>query len=107
MSLSHLSSTSLTSTSLTYIFFLTSVNSIDMHVMVQALEEMGLGQSQNSSVLTVVELEALLNKLFQLAQRDRPELLEPGKCTELTLNWLLKCYDTYVCIACHNSTAII
>lgn len=64
-----------------------------MHVMVQALDEMGLSQSQNSGVLTVVELEALLNKLFQLAQKDRADLLEPEKCTEVALNWILKCYD--------------
>ena len=70
------------------------VNAADMHVMVRAFDEMGLGLSQNNGVLTVAELESLLNKLFQLSQRDRAEFVEPEKCTELTLNWLLKCYDT-------------
>ena len=65
-------------------------------MMQQAFEEMGLGQSQNNGVVTVAELEAIFNKVFQLSQRDRSGFIETSKCTELAVNWILKCYDRYV-----------
>ena len=73
-----------------------TVNIVDMHVIEQAFSELGLSFAHNSGVLTVVELESVLNKTFQLAQKGRTGLIEPESCAELTLNWMLKCYDRFV-----------
>ncbi len=61
--------------------------------MEQAFSELGLGYVLSSGVMRVVEVEAVLSKMFQLAKRDRPQLLDPERCSEMTLNWLLKCFD--------------
>lgn len=67
---------------------------VDQHVMEQAFSELGLGYVLSSGVMRVVEVEAVLSKMFQLAKRDRPQLLDPERCSEMTLNWLLKCFDS-------------
>lgn len=87
-----------------------SVNAVDKHVIEQAFSEMGLSYVHNSGVLSVVETEAVLNKIFQLAQRDRTNFLQPERCTELTLNWVLKCYDRsalspYFYVVCLSHTS--
>ena len=73
-----------------------AVDLVDQHVMEQAFLEFGLGYGFSNGVMRVVEVEAVLNKVFQLATRDRPQLLEPERCTEITLNWILKCFDRFV-----------
>ena len=48
-------------------------------------------RSQNNQLLSVVEIEMLLTKSFLRLSED--SLGE--ECTQVALNWLLKCYDRY------------
>lgn len=57
--------------------------------------EVGLNHTDSNAVLTVIEIESTLHKIFQLARENCEGLFEPEKATELTLNWILKCYDRY------------
>lgn len=68
------------------------MNVVSKHMMEEAFTELGLDQSQNSGVLTAAEAESVLNKMFQLSHTDGDKF-EPELCTELTLNWILKCFD--------------
>ena len=63
--------------------------------MEEAFTELGLDQGQNSGVLTAAEAESVLNKMFQLSHRDGDKFTKPELCTELTLNWILKCFDRW------------
>jgi len=72
---------------------ITHLNVVSKHVMEEAFRELGLDQSQNSGVLTAAEAESVLNKMFQLSHTDGDKF-EPELCTELTLNWILKCFDS-------------
>lgn len=84
------------------IFIIFVVNFVSKNHLERAFFELGLASPQNTEVLTVQELEALLNKLFHLAQRGRSHLVQPDYCVEVALNWLLKCLDR-----CVNNTIII
>lgn len=66
---------------------------MEKHILVKALNELGLESPQNSEVLSVTELESFLSKLFHLAQRGRTQFIQTESCVEVTLNWILKCLD--------------
>ena len=72
-----------------------AVDTVFLHILRTAFHEFGLQTEQNAAVLTVAELRAILSKVFQLAQRGRASFIDPDKCTEITLNWTLKCLDRY------------
>ena len=71
-----------------------TVGTVDLDILSHAFSEYGWeGSAHNSSTLSVLELESLLNKIFQLAQRGRSRFLQPDECVEITLNWSLGCLD--------------
>ena len=73
------------------------MGAVDLEILSHAFSEYGWeGSTHNSITLSVLELESLLNKIFQLAQRGRSRFLEPDKCVEITLNWSLGCLDRSV-----------
>ena len=85
---------------------LSTVGAVDLDILFHAFSEFGWeGSSHNCNTLSVLELESLLNKVFQLAQRTRSRFLQPDKCVEITLNWSLGCLDRSVAIT--ESTALI
>lgn len=73
-------------------FILPTVSKIHKNVLESALLEIGLSEDRNDNVMSVAEVEALLSKLFNRidSSQDRHacEML-----IELTLGWVLKCYD--------------
>ena len=70
------------------------VGAVDLELLSHAFSEFGWnGSSHNSNTLSVLELESLLNKIFQLAQRSRSRFLQPDQCVEVTLSWTLGCLD--------------
>ena len=69
------------------------VNLVSRHVMEQAFSELGLDRAQNSGVLTIAEVGSILNKMFQLSERE--EFMQPERSTELALNWALRCFDRW------------
>ena len=71
------------------------MNVVSKYHLERAFFELGLASPQNTEVLSVQELEALLSKLFHLAERGRAQFIRPDLCTEITLSWLLKCLDRY------------
>lgn len=72
-----------------------SVNEVNLRILKDSFNEFGLGpgSDRNNEVISVEELEALLVSLFQLVSRDREQSIQPEKCVELTLSFLLKCLD--------------
>lgn len=69
---------------------------MDLEILSHAFSELGWeGSSHNSNTLSVLELESLLNKIFQLAQRSHSKFHQPDRCVEITLNWVLGCLDRY------------
>ena len=72
-----------------------AVNMANCHILEQAYMELGMNHTDSNAVLTVVEIESTLRKIFQLARENCGGLFEAEKATELTLNWILKCYDRY------------
>ena len=88
------------------------VGAVDLDILSHAFLEYGWeGSRHNSNMLSVLELESLLNKVFQLAQRGRSRFLQPDKCVELTLNWSLGCLDrsaadNIVCTYIHHHDMI-
>lgn len=70
-----------------------AVNVVSKNHLERAFFELGLATPQSTEVMTVQELEALLSKLFHLAQRGRAQFIQPDSCVEVTLSWLLKCLD--------------
>ena len=69
---------------------------VDISKLEQAFTELGMSHTHSNGVLTVIEVESVLKKIFQLAEQAREGLLDTEKCTELSLNWILKCYDRLV-----------
>lgn len=66
---------------------------VQKHTLEQALIELGVeDRMQGDNVLSVAELEALLAKVFVRLSLDHSTAEE---CTELTLNWVLRCCDRY------------
>ncbi|XP_064386652.1 dystrophin-like isoform X2 [Halichondria panicea] len=72
----------------------THLNVVSKNHLERAFFELGLATPQSTEVMTVQELEALLSKLFHLAQRGRAQFIQPDSCVEVTLSWLLKCLDS-------------
>lgn len=70
-----------------------AVNMTNCHILDQAYMELGLNNTDSNAVLTVVEIESTLHKIFTLARENCEGFIEAEKATELTLNWILKCYD--------------
>jgi hypothetical protein len=91
---------------------------VNLPTLERALRELGHHRSEgNRELLQVVEVEAVLSKVFHNAcddglggynysllpswainrvmkkQTNKPEM-EPEQCTEITLSWILKCYDS-------------
>lgn len=46
------------------------VNTVSLQALGTAFREFGLGREQNKEVLQVVEVESILRKVFQLAEKD-------------------------------------
>lgn len=71
----------------------TQMNMVQMDIMKQAFVDMGLGETQNSSTLSVVELESLIYKIFCLAHHQITSL-NPNESSDVAISWLLKCLDS-------------
>lgn len=63
-----------------------------MIAMKKALLQHGLTEACNSSIITVIEMESVLVTLFNSAKLAWSNV-NPEYCAELTLNWILSCYD--------------
>ena len=61
-------------------------------IVKQAFSEMSLGDTHNSSTLSVVELEVLVSKIFSLAHHQIAAL-NPNESVGVAVSWLLKCLD--------------
>ena len=78
------------------------MNVVSKYHLERAFFELGLASPRNTEVLSVQELEALLSKLFHLAERGRAQFIQPDLCVEITLSWLLKCLDRYQILLQYN-----
>ncbi|KAL5486849.1 hypothetical protein EMCRGX_G019384 [Ephydatia muelleri] len=71
----------------------TQMNMVQMSIVKQAFIDMGLGETQNSSTLSVVELESLIAKIYCLAHHQTTTL-NPNESANVSISWLLKCLDS-------------
>jgi hypothetical protein len=68
---------------------------VKKHTLVEAWAQHGLGDDQNTTMMTPVECEAVLQTLFTLSKGDRPnDILNPNKATQITLAWLIGLVDS-------------
>lgn len=69
---------------------------VQKHILQQALRELGVeDRLQNENVLSVAELGVLLAKIFVRLNHVGLDHSVVEECTELTLNWVLRCCDRY------------
>ena len=85
----------------------TIVSDVQLSVVKKALLQHGLTESHNNTIISVIEMEAILATMFNNAKLKWSNI-NPEYCTEVTLNWILACYDRYnpellaICFgACH------
>lgn len=71
----------------------TQMNMVQVDIVRQAFVDMGLGETQNSSTLSIVELESLVSKIFFLAHHQITAL-NPNESAAVCVSWLLKCLDS-------------
>lgn len=68
------------------------VSGVQLAVVKRALQQHGLTEAYNNSSISVIEMESVLVTLFNNAKLTW-EKVHPDYCAELTLNWILACYD--------------
>lgn len=65
---------------------------MQLAVVKKALLQHGLTEAHNTTVISVIEMESVLVTMFNNAKLTWANI-NPDYCTELTLNWILACYD--------------
>ena len=65
---------------------------VQLAAVKKALLQHGLNEDHNSTIITVIEMESVLVTLFNSAKLTWSNV-DPEYCAELTLNWILSCYD--------------
>ena len=70
----------------------TAVSGVQLSVVKRALLQHGLTESHNNMIISVIEMEAILATMFNNAKMTWSNI-NPDYCTEVTLNWILACYD--------------
>jgi len=68
------------------------VSGVRLAVVKKALQQYGLMEAHNATTVTVIEIESVLVTLFNNAKLTWSNI-HPDYCAELTLNWILNCYD--------------
>ena len=68
------------------------MSGIQLRVVKKALIQHGLTETCNDTIISVVEMEAILVTMFNNAKLTWSSI-DPDYCTEITLNWILACYD--------------
>lgn len=69
---------------------------VDIKDAIEAFDKHGL-KDQNERNLDTVQVIQCLNKLFQPAVKQNPQLIDIVQAVDLTLNWLLSIYDPSRC----------
>ena len=67
-----------------------TVHKVKKEILERSLKELGVSdKQQNNELFSVVEVEMLLTKAFlRLTENSCGD-----ECTQVSLNWLLRCYD--------------
>ena len=70
------------------------MNEVEHSILDSVFHKIGMDSdhNHNNEVLSIGELEVLLVNLFKTRQ-DRYNFIQPEKCVELTLNFILTCLD--------------
>ena len=66
---------------------------MDIKDAIEAFDKLGFKGSQNERNLDTTQVIQCLNKLFQPACKQNPQLIDLVLAVDLTLNWLLSVYD--------------
>ena len=69
------------------------VDFVDIKDAIEAFDKHGLKSGQNERNLDTTQVIQCLNKLFQPAYKQNPQLIDLVLAVDLTLNWLLSVYD--------------
>lgn len=72
---------------------LTHLSGVQLAVVKKALFQHGLTEAYNNTIISVIEMESVLVTLFNNTKLTWTNI-NPDYCTELTLNWILSCYDS-------------
>ena len=68
------------------------MSGVQLTVVKRALQQHGLTEAYNTTTIPVIEMESVLITLFNNAKLTWTKV-HPDYCAELTLNWILACYD--------------
>ena len=70
-----------------------TVSKVHNNVLESALYEIGMGEDQDKTDVTVAEVETLLSKMFSGVSGSKTDQDNSKLAIELSLGWILKCYD--------------
>lgn len=74
--------------------FIFAVDLLSMPLACEVFDQHGL--KQNEQLLDISQLVACLTSLYQRLEQSHSHLVNVPLCVDMSLNWLLNVYDTYV-----------
>lgn len=76
-----------------------TVDLLDLNVAQNTFEQHKL--TNNNQLLTVPDVINCLTSIYDGLEQEHKDLVNVPLCVDMSLNWLLNVYDTYVCLLCY------